>query len=139
MFKRYVPAAAGILYAAAVLLSAPIASAEGDQVTTVFAKRLPNVPGKNLTAVVVFYPPGGKSVIHHRAGSVLAYVLSGAIRSQNSATGPVQVFRVGETFFEPPGSTHLISANASDTEPPSLLAVFVADNGAVLATPVQGH
>jgi quercetin dioxygenase-like cupin family protein len=70
---------------------------------------------------------------------VLAYVLSGAIRSQNSATGPVQVFRVGETFFEPPGSTHLISANASDTEPPSLLAVFVADNGAVLATPVQGH
>ena len=88
MFKRYVPAAAGIVYAAAILLSAPIASAEGDRVTPVFAKRLPNVPGKNLTAVVVFYPPGGKSVSHHHAGSVLAYVLSGAIRSQNSATVP---------------------------------------------------
>jgi hypothetical protein len=61
MFKRYVPAAVGILYAAAVPLSAPFASAEGDHVTPVFAKRLPNVPGKNLTAVVVFYPPGGKS------------------------------------------------------------------------------
>jgi quercetin dioxygenase-like cupin family protein len=139
MFKRYVPAAAGILYAAAILLSARFASAEGDHVTPVFAKRLPNVPGKNLTAVIVFYPPGGKSVSHNHAGSVLAYVLSGAIRSQNSATGPVQVFRVGETFFEPPGSTRLISENASDTEPASLLAVFVADNGAVLTTPVQGH
>jgi hypothetical protein len=72
MFKRYVPAAAGILYAVAILLSAPIASAEGDHVTPVFAKRLPNVPAKNLTAVVVVYPPGGKSVSHHHAGSVLA-------------------------------------------------------------------
>jgi quercetin dioxygenase-like cupin family protein len=135
MFKRYVPAAAGIVYAAAILLSAPIASAEGDRVTPVLAKRLPNVPGKNLTAVVVFYPPGGKSVSHHHAGSVL----SGAIRSQNSAAGPVQVFRAGETFFEPRGSTHLISENASDTASASLLAVFVADNSAVLTTPFQTH
>jgi quercetin dioxygenase-like cupin family protein len=134
-----VPAAAGIPYAAAILLSAPIASAEGAHVTPVLAKRLPNVPGKDLTAVVVVYPPGGKSVSHHHAGSVLAYVLSGAIRSQNSATSPVQVFRVGESFFEPPGSTHLISENASDTEPARLLAVFVADTGAVLTTPVQAH
>jgi hypothetical protein len=46
--------------------------AEGDQVTPVFAKRLPNVPAKNLTAMVVFYPPGSKSVTHNQAGSVLA-------------------------------------------------------------------
>jgi quercetin dioxygenase-like cupin family protein len=37
----------------------------------------------------------------HHAGSVFAYVLSGAIRSENSATGPVKVYKAGESFFEP--------------------------------------
>ena len=66
------------------------------------------------------------------AGSVLAYVLSGEIRSENSATGPARVYKAGETFFEPPGSEHLVSENASATEPASLLAIFVADDGAQL-------
>ena len=61
-----------------------------------------------------------------------AYVLTGAIRSGNSATGPVRVYQAGESFFEPPGSEHLVSENASATEPASLLAVFVADDGAEL-------
>ena len=57
-----------------------------------------------------------------------------AIRSENSATGPVKVYKAGESFFEPPGSHHLISENASATEPASLLAVHVADDGAQLTT-----
>lgn len=123
---------------AGVLLAAPLAAAEHEQVRTVISQPLPNVPGKTLTAVVVSYKPGGKSVAHRHAGSVFAYVLSGAIRSQNSATGPARVYHAGEGFFEPPGSTHLISENASDTEPASLLATFVADDGAVLTTPATG-
>src|SRR5262249_48486017 len=98
----------------------------------VFSEALPNVPGKKLTAVTVTYAPGGKSSAHRHAGSVFAYVLTGAIRSENSATGPAKVYRAGETFFEPPGSEHLVSENASPTEPASLLAVFVADDGAQL-------
>ncbi len=100
----------------------------------VAAEKLPNVPGKTITAIVVSYAPGGKSSEHHHAVSVLAYVLSGAIRSENSATGPSKVYRAGESFFEPPGSEHLFSENASATEPTSLLAVFVADDGAQLTT-----
>ena len=49
---------------------------------------------------------------------------------ENSATGPARVYKAGESFFEPPGSEHLVSENASATEPASLLAVFVADDGA---------
>jgi quercetin dioxygenase-like cupin family protein len=52
----------------------------------------------------------------------------------SSATGPVKVYKAGESFFEPPGSEHLVSENASATEPASLLAVFVADDGAQLTT-----
>jgi quercetin dioxygenase-like cupin family protein len=110
----------------ALVVGTPAAHAEGDKV--------PNVPGKSLTTVLVNYAPGGKSVSHHHAGSVMAYVLTGQIRSENSATGPARVYKAGEAFFEPPGSEHLVSENASTTEPASLLAIFVADDGAQLTT-----
>ena len=98
------------------------------------SEKLPNVPGKSVTAVVVTFPPGAKSPPHRHAGSVLVYVLSGEVRSENSATGPAHVYKVGETFFEPAGSTHLVSENASATESATILAVFVADDGATLTT-----
>jgi len=44
------------------------------------------------------------------------------------------VYRAGDSFFEPPGSEHLLSENASATEPASLLAVHIADDGAGLTT-----
>jgi quercetin dioxygenase-like cupin family protein len=106
----------------------------GDQQKHVRTEKLPNVTGKSITAIVVSYPPGGKSGPHHHAGSVLAYVLSGTIRSENSATGPARVYKAGESFFEPPGSRHLISENANAKEPASLLAIWVADDGAELTT-----
>jgi quercetin dioxygenase-like cupin family protein len=95
-----------------------VAGAAQDEVRLVRAERLPSVPGKTVSAVVVDYPPGGKSVSHrHLEASVLAYVLSGSTRSENSVTGPARVYRAGDTFLEPPGSRHLVSENASATEP----------------------
>jgi quercetin dioxygenase-like cupin family protein len=122
----------GIAAMALLALVAGGARAEGDKVTPVRSDKLPNVPGKSITTVLVNYAPGGKSVSHHHAGSVMAYVLTGQIRSENSATGPAKVYKAGEAFFEPPGSEHLVSENASATEPASLLAIFVADDGAQL-------
>lgn len=128
----------GVLVAAAVLVTGLVyrAASEnaGAEVKPVISEKLPNVPGKSLTAVVVSYAPGGKSPKHHHAGSVFAFVLSGAIRSETSVTGPARVYKTGEGFFEPPGSEHLVSENASTTEPASLLAIFVADDGAKLTT-----
>ena len=92
------------------------------------------MPGKKLTAVVVRYAPGGKSLKHHHGGDVFAFVISGAVRSQNSATGPARIYHAGESFFEPAASVHLVSENASLQEPAQLLAVFVADSGAQLTT-----
>jgi quercetin dioxygenase-like cupin family protein len=129
---RTFSAVAAIALLAVAACYGPLAHAEGDQVKPVRAEKLPNVPGKSITAVVVNYAPGGKSASHHHAGSVFAYVLSGTIRSENSATGPARDYKAGESFFEPPGSEHLVSENASTTEPASLLAVFVADDGAQL-------
>src|SRR4029453_4054441 len=129
---RHILAAAAIL-AAGTLMAGPFCRA-ADDVRPVTTEKLPNVPGKSITAIVVNYAPGAKSMKHHHAGSVLAYVLSGEIRSENAAPGPAKVCTAGETFFEPPGSEHLVSENASATEPASLLAVFIADDGAQLTT-----
>jgi quercetin dioxygenase-like cupin family protein len=108
-----------------------------DEEKLVRTEMLPNVPGKRITVTVVSYAPGQKSGPDHHAGSVVAYLLSGAIRTENSATGPVKVYKAGESFFEPPGSHHLVSENASAKEPASLLAVHVADDGAKLTTFVK--
>jgi quercetin dioxygenase-like cupin family protein len=107
-----------------------------DKVEVIASHALPNVPGKRVTIVRVFYGPGGFTPAHRHAGTVTAYVTKGEIRSQLGG-GPVETFKVGQSFFEPPGATHLVSANASNTEPAELVAVFVADEGAELTTMIQ--
>jgi quercetin dioxygenase-like cupin family protein len=107
-----------------------------DRVEPIGSYALPNVPGKRVTIVRVFYGPGGFTRPHRHAGSVTAYISKGKIRSQLGG-GPVETFEVGQSFFEPPGSTHLVSANASLTEPAELIAVFVADEGAQLTTFIE--
>jgi quercetin dioxygenase-like cupin family protein len=107
-----------------------------DRVEPITSHALPNVPGKRVTIVRVFYGPGGFTRAHRHSGSVTAYITKGEIRSQ-LAGGPVETFKVGQSFFEPPGATHLVSANASSTEPAELIAVFVADEGAQLTTFIE--
>ena len=98
------------------------------KVTVVFDHVLPNLPGKSLRGVLVEYGPGGSSAAHTHPNSAFIYatVLEGTIRSQVN-DGPVTVYRAGENWSEMPGDHHKISANASDTEPAKLLAVFVVD------------
>jgi quercetin dioxygenase-like cupin family protein len=100
-----------------------------EEVRQVFQHVIPNIEGKSMVAVVVTYPPGGKSTGHHHAASafIYAHVLSGAIRSQVD-DDPAHVYEAGEGFYEVPGSHHRISENASDEDPASLLAVFVVDS-----------
>jgi quercetin dioxygenase-like cupin family protein len=107
-----------------------------DTVEPIASYALPNVPGKRVTIVRVFYGPGGFTRAHRHAGSVTAYITKGEIRSQLGG-GPVETFKVGQSFFEPPGATHLVSANASNSEPAELIAVFVADEGAELTTFIE--
>jgi quercetin dioxygenase-like cupin family protein len=126
-------------FTAIVLGTAAGHTQELEEVKLVFEHAIPNIAGKSLKALVVTYPPGGKSPSHRHAGSafIYAHVLSGAIRSQVDDE-PAKVFRVGEGFYEVPGSHHRVSENASDRDPASLLAVFVVDSkDDPLTTPAQ--
>ena len=128
-----------LVLTAIVIGVTPALAQNQEQVKPVFEHIIPNAQGKSMVAVIVSYPPGGKSPAHHHAQSafIYAYVLSGAIRSQ-VGDEPAKVYRVGEGFYEMPGSHHRISENASDKEPASLLAVLVVDtNDKPLTTPDQ--
>jgi|SRR3954469_8777204 quercetin dioxygenase-like cupin family protein len=98
------------------------------KVTLVYQHELPNVPGKSIKSVLVEYGPGGFSPGHTHAKTAFIYatVLEGAIKSQVN-DGPVTTYKAGQSFSELPGDRHRVSANASETEPAKLLAVFVVD------------
>jgi quercetin dioxygenase-like cupin family protein len=99
-----------------------------ETVTVVAEKPIPNVPGKRLISLIVDYPPGATSVPHRHASSafIYAYVLSGEVRSQVDDE-PVRIYGPGEWWFENPGAHHRVSANASETKPARLLALFIVD------------
>jgi len=65
---------------------------------------------------------------------VIGYVLEGEIKFQ-LAGGPQRVYHAGEMFYEPPGSVHLVSANASAAQPASILAMVFAKKGVARSTP----
>ncbi|GEP12386.1 cupin domain-containing protein [Methylobacterium gnaphalii] len=123
------PAAIAAFLAAAALGAQPGQAQQRESVKPVFNRALPNVPGKSLIAVVVTYPPGGESAAHRHAASafIYAHVLTGAIHSR-VGDEPARTYRAGESFFEDPGAHHRVSKNASDSEPASLLAVFIVDS-----------
>ena len=113
------------------------ADAKPAKVTLVYDHALLQMPGKSIKGVLVEYGPGGANPSHVHARSALIYatVLEGAVLNQING-GPVRVFRKGENFTELPGDFHNISANASATEPATLLAVFVVDtDDKALTTP----
>jgi quercetin dioxygenase-like cupin family protein len=113
------------------------ADTAGDSVKPNFSHAIPNIPGKSLVAVEVSYAPGGASSPHHHAHSafIYAYVVSGSIVSQVKGQ-PAHTYNAGESFYEVPGAHHLVSRNASETEPAKLLAVFVVNSSdTTLTTP----
>jgi len=101
-----------------------------ENVTPIFERELPNVPGKSLLAVEVVYPPGAASPSHRhpRSAFIYAYVVSGAVVSAVDDQRP-RVYRAGESWSEAPGAHHRVSRNASKAKPAKLLAVFVKDSG----------
>src|SRR5262249_34952935 len=107
-----------------VLAQAPEAKNHKD--TRLHQHALQNAREKRIKRVLGEYAPGGYSPghTHPKSAFIYATVLQGAIRSQVN-DGPVTTYKAGESFSELPGDRHAVSANASDTEPAKLLAVFV--------------
>jgi len=116
--------------------AAALAAPAGAALAPMLDKDLPNVPGMHMTAQTVTYAPGQVSGPHRHApnGFLIAYVLKGSVISQVEGE-PKRAYTVGQSWTEGPGAHHVVSGNASATEPASFLVVFVAPKAETLTTP----
>jgi quercetin dioxygenase-like cupin family protein len=89
-----------------------------------------------LPAFEVTYPPGGSSSPHSHPCPVIGYVLKGAVRMQVKG-GTEAVYRAGDSFYEEPNGIHMVSKNASATEPATFLAYFICDHVGPLSVKVS--
>jgi quercetin dioxygenase-like cupin family protein len=107
------------------------------------SKQLGNHPlgaafeGWNGNMLEVTYPPGVVSAAHQHPGPTFGYVVRGKIRWAINGE-PAKVLEAGQTFFEPMGSVHSTSANASDTEPATISVVILSKPGEPLSKPAKG-
>ncbi|WP_338919039.1 cupin domain-containing protein [Pseudomonas silesiensis] len=119
--------AASIAVLALTVSAAAFAHETGDpseKVTVLQDQMLKNVPGKKAMMIEVDYKPGQASIAHMHEGTAMAYVLSGSITSQVKGEKAV-TYKAGEYWYEAAGSEHLVSKNASATEPARLLVFMV--------------
>lgn len=111
-------------------------AAPSENVTILQDQMLKNAPGKKALMIEVDYQPGQSSIAHKHQGTAMAYVLSGEITSQVKGEKTI-TYKAGEFWYEPAGSEHLVSKNASATQPAKLLVFMVLAPDEKVLIPLQ--
>ena len=104
------------------------------QVNTLFKKRLPEAPGKEIEVVTVDYGPGAVDAIHRHHAHAVVYVIDGEVEMQVRG-GTLRRLGPGQVFYESPDDVHTVSRNASKTKPAKFVVFFVKNEGAPILTP----
>jgi quercetin dioxygenase-like cupin family protein len=123
------------LAGAALVMGQATLSAE-DTVSVLMKQHLADLAGKEATVLTVDYTPGAASDSHVHPGSVFAYVLEGAVVSQLEGEQPV-TYTKGQSWYEPPKKPHVVSKNASTTEPAKLLVFLLSNEGEATKMPIK--
>ncbi|MDR6915668.1 quercetin dioxygenase-like cupin family protein [Pseudomonas sp. 3296] len=107
-----------------------------EKVTVLQDELLKNVPGKKAMMIEVDYKPGQSSIAHKHEGTAMAYVISGSITSQVKGEKAI-TYKAGQYWYEPAGSEHLVSKNASATQPAKLLVFMVLSPDEKVLIPLE--
>ena len=116
-----------LAFSSALALSS--ANSQVGKVTRLMTKDLPDVPGKEGMIETVDFAPGEVSQPHRHNADLFVYVLEGNVITQVKG-GNAQTVHAGEVFYESPADVHIVSRNASKTEPAKLLVFYVKAKGA---------
>src|SRR5262247_1149332 len=117
------------------LIAGPLMAQEG-KVTSLITKDLTGISGKEGLMITVEYPPGGSDPVHRHDANVFVYVLEGSIVMQVKGGNEVTL-TPGQTFYEGPDDIHVVSRNASKTQPAKFVVFFVKDKGAPALVPAN--
>lgn len=116
-------------------LNAMAHDAGHEKITVLEEHPMLNALGKKAVMLTVDYAPGQASIAHTHQGSALAYVLEGEVISRVNDAKAI-TYKPGQTFYEPAGSRHYESKNASATKPAKLLVFVFMDENAEVLTPM---
>ena len=110
------------------------AFAQETSVTSLFQTNLDDIEGREGLMVIVEYPAGVSSPAHRHNAHTFVYVLEGSVVMQVEG-GDRVTLEPGQTFYETPDDTHVVSMNASVTELARILVFFVKQQGAPVTVP----
>ena len=127
---------AGLLSAGAMMMMLQATGLAEDKVAILMKQHLAEVAGKEVTMLTVDYAPGAASAPHVHPGSVIAYVLEGAVISQLEGGLPAR-YAKGQGWYEPPKKPHVASKNASTTEPAKLLVFLLSQIDEPIKAPLR--
>ena len=105
-------------------------------VQSLMSRDLAGDPARELSMIIVEYPPGNVDPMHTHHAQALVYVLEGTIVMQVRGGTPVTL-APGQTFYEGPDDVHVIGRNASQTAPAKFLVFLVKDKNAPILVPAQ--
>jgi len=110
------------------VLAASSANLKVGKVTRLMTKDLPDLPGKEGMVETVNFAPGEVSQPHRHNADLFVFVLEGSVITQVEGGSP-QTVDAGGVFYESPTDVHIVSRNASETEPAKLLVFYVKTKG----------
>jgi quercetin dioxygenase-like cupin family protein len=113
----------------------PAASAPHNVANALMKRDLIGMPGKEVVVSVVEVPPGAGSKPHRHDAQVFVYVLEGHMVMQVKG-GQQQTLGPGQMFYENPSDVHIVSSNASKSEPAKFLAFVIKDKSKPVSRPV---
>ncbi len=105
------------------------------QPTPLLTQALPDLSGKEVMMITLEFPPGAVATPHRHGAHTFLFVLEGSVVMGSEGKEPVTL-NVGQTYYETPTDIHVVSKNASESEPAKVLVFFVKDEGAPPVTPV---
>ena len=98
------------------------------------------IPGtlenQEMRILTVDMAPGQASSPHRHNAHVFVYVLEGTVEMQVEG-GELKRLGVGETFYENPDNVHVVSRNASQTEPARILVHMLKAAGEPVTVPAK--
>lgn len=104
--------------------------------TVIFKRDHPEQADKEIIVQRIELKPGAGAPAHLHPGFITGYVESGTLEFQLKGE-PLKTLKAGETFFEPPGSHHIVGRNPDASAKTVVIAFIVNPKGAEISTPLK--
>ncbi len=124
------------LAATTLIITNPMMAQTQETITPIMTHALAGASGKEVLMYTVDFPPAFSSPIHRHNAQVSVYVLEGSVVMQVKGEKEVTL-EPGQSFYENPNDIHVVSRNASRSEPAKFLVFLIKQKNAPLVIPVK--